>query len=115
MFFLRQVAASFLLILLAGSSAMACVIPEAQLTPAENKCCQRLHRECGPMPGSADHPCCRTELHPSISYLTVHRANISFDRYSRFQANSADFALMPPPLLENPIHLAEAHSPPGIL
>ena len=41
------------------SPAMACLAPEAQMTPAERACCRMMKSECGQMtamPGS--HKCC---------------------------------------------------------
>ncbi len=55
----RQIASLVLLLALVGPSAMACLIPNAQLTPAEHQCCKAMLRQCASMPGTVSHSCCR--------------------------------------------------------
>jgi hypothetical protein len=51
-----------LLLLLALAPAMACEVPDAQLTPAENACCRAMKSQCGQMemPGSSN--CCHKSI-----------------------------------------------------
>ncbi len=42
--------------------AMACTLPDAQMTPAERACCVQMQRNCGGMDTPASHPCCQKQV-----------------------------------------------------
>jgi hypothetical protein len=42
--------------------AMACTLPDAQMTPAERACCVQMQRNCGGMDMPASHPCCQKQV-----------------------------------------------------
>jgi hypothetical protein len=42
--------------------AMACRLPDAQMTPAERACCVQMQRNCGGMDMPASHPCCQKQV-----------------------------------------------------
>ena len=122
--FLRKAVAVCALTFLVGPAAMACTIPEAQLTPAEHQCCQRMARQCGSMSGSMSgpmsgsmsgsesHSCCQTQVRPDTPYVTVHRI-VALDSAALGQPAGSSVAL---PLSDSPALdrglLAIAHSPP---
>jgi hypothetical protein len=58
--------AAILAVLLFGGPIMACVVPDAQLTPEEKQCCKEMGGGCQPdqsgMPMS--HSCCKTTVQP---------------------------------------------------
>jgi hypothetical protein len=58
--------AAILAALLFGGPIMACVVPDAQLTPEEKQCCKEMGGGCQPdqsgMPMS--HSCCKTTVQP---------------------------------------------------
>jgi hypothetical protein len=57
-----QVGAVVLLLLLAFAPAMACALPDAQLTPVENACCRMMMSQCGQMEMPASHSCCHKSV-----------------------------------------------------
>ena len=64
----KPVAAALLLSLL-GAPAMACLVPEAQLTDVEKECCQAMANDCGRMDMSAEHSCCEKSVQRHDSAL----------------------------------------------
>jgi hypothetical protein len=63
----------FLLIWLLVSPAMACLVPTAQLTPAEMACCRNMAGMCDEMGKTSSHSCCaKVQTHiPSFLILTA--------------------------------------------
>jgi hypothetical protein len=47
--------------------AMACMVPDAQMTAEERSCCQTMHDECGQTDMPASHGCCQKT--PLLSLL----------------------------------------------
>ena len=58
----RQLGALVLLLIWSLVPAMACTLPDAQLTPAERACCVQMQRNCSGMGVPATHPCCQKQV-----------------------------------------------------
>jgi hypothetical protein len=103
-----------LLMLLIGPSAMACMVPEAQLTPVEQKCCKMMSHHCGGMAGQSSHSCCKTAVVPDNAYCAVQRVLSSAASSNPLPAITAN-AAMPLPLASlGSIVPATSHPPPEI-
>lgn len=42
--------------------AMACTLPDTEMTPAERACCVEMQRSCSGMEMPASHPCCQKQM-----------------------------------------------------
>jgi hypothetical protein len=58
----RQFGAVVLLPVWSLVPAMACALPNAQMTPAERACCVQMQRNCSGMDMPATHPCCQKQV-----------------------------------------------------
>ena len=56
--------AGAVLLMMLGVPAMACVIPDAQLSDAEKACCRQMKGDCGKMEMPNGHSCCETTIKP---------------------------------------------------
>jgi hypothetical protein len=76
---LRQLGALVLLLVTTVAPAMACVVPDAQMTAAERACCRMMKDQCGQMAMPASHGCCQKTPQsvyinaPAAKTLTVHQ------------------------------------------
>lgn len=61
--------AGAVLLMMLGVPAMACVIPEAQLSEAERACCRQMKGDCGKMEMPNGHSCCETTVRPQQSAM----------------------------------------------
>ncbi len=50
--------------------AMACALPNANLSPAERACCKQMKGQCGSMGMPASHGCCHKEI-PTAAHWNV--------------------------------------------
>jgi hypothetical protein len=57
-----QAGTVLLLLLVAFAPAMACAVPDAQLTPVENACCRVMKSQCGQTQMPASHGCCHKTI-----------------------------------------------------
>jgi hypothetical protein len=58
---LRQFGAWVVLLVSGLTPAMACMVPDAQLTPEERACCRMMHHQCdGQMDMAGSGSCCKT-------------------------------------------------------
>ena len=115
MSFARRAMTLLLLMLLIGPSAMACVVPEAQLTPAEQKCCKMMSHHCGGMAGQSSHSCCKAAVHPDNTFCSAQRITLlpSANLVSGLLPVAATTLLHSASLDE--LLCAVAHPPPGFL
>jgi hypothetical protein len=67
----RQLGALVLLLVWLLVPAMACTLPDAQMTPAERACCVQMHDQCGGMDMPASHSCCHKQM-PTERSAVVH-------------------------------------------
>jgi hypothetical protein len=58
----RQLGALVLLLVWSLVPTMACMLPDAQMTPVERACCIQMQRNCSGMDMPASHPCCQKQL-----------------------------------------------------
>ena len=57
---LRQFGAILLLLVFCAAPAMACMVPDAQMTTEERACCRMMKNQCGQMMEMpASHDCCK--------------------------------------------------------
>ena len=61
--------AGAMLLLMLGVPAMACLIPDAQLSEAEKACCRQMANQCGKMEMPNGHSCCETTVKPQQSAM----------------------------------------------
>jgi len=61
---------------------MACALPNANVSPAENTCCQQMQGQCGNMDMPTSHNCCHKEV-PAVAHwnaaIPLKPANIQID------------------------------------
>jgi hypothetical protein len=55
----RQLGALVLLLVSCVAPAMACMIPNAEMSPQERACCRAMKNQCGQMEMSASQNCCQ--------------------------------------------------------
>ena len=91
--FSKFVAAALLLMML-GVPAMACALPDAQLSEAEKTCCREMAGQCGKMDMPNGHSCCQTTVKPQQSAMLKPAATVTFD--------GLVFAYLPTPLVAAP-------------
>jgi len=70
---IRKVGVFTLAVLFAGLPVMACVVPNATMTPAERDCCKKMAGQCGDMGMAKSHPCCQ----PTGSPIDLHALKAS--------------------------------------
>jgi len=58
---LRQFGALVLLLATCLVPAMACMVPDAQMSVEERACCRMMKNQCGQMNMSASHGCCQKD------------------------------------------------------
>jgi len=56
---LRQLGALILLLVMSVAPAMACMVPDAQMSTQERECCRMMKDQCGQIGMSASHGCCQ--------------------------------------------------------
>jgi hypothetical protein len=56
---LRQFGALVLLLVMSVAPAMACMVPDAQMSTQERECCRMMKDQCGQIGMSASHGCCQ--------------------------------------------------------
>lgn len=59
---IRQFALILAVLLPLLTPAMACVLPGAQMTPAERACCKQMAAQCGHMQMPMSHGCCQKDI-----------------------------------------------------
>jgi hypothetical protein len=57
---LRELGVLVLLLVSCLTPAMACMVPDAQMTTQERECCRMMKDQCGRMEMPASHGCCQT-------------------------------------------------------
>jgi hypothetical protein len=62
---LRQVGVLVLLVMTCLAPAMACMVPEGQMSTQERTCCRTMKNQCGQMEMPASHGCCK-KIPPSV-------------------------------------------------
>jgi hypothetical protein len=101
------------LVALIGPAAMACLVPEGQMTREEHACCRRMARQCGAMRGPASHSCCKPEVRTANAYVVVDLETVAPPAASAAVAHASIRALAPHGAPELACVAALAHSPPA--
>jgi hypothetical protein len=108
--------AAILAVFLFGGPMMACVVPDAQLTPEEKQCCKEMGRNCQPdqsgMPMS--HSCCKTTVQPRNDFRpsSTISAPVPVLVVAPYSKPPIEF-LSPDQSIEHALWLRQSHSPPG--
>src|SRR2546423_15411538 len=90
----RIFAVALLVVLWGALPALACLLPQRALTPAEMKCCAQMAGNCsGKM--QISHSCCKPATNQGVATLTAAK-----------QAQSLALAAMPAPLSQGSLQLA---------
>jgi hypothetical protein len=63
--FIRQFGVLVLLLVTCLAPAMACMVPNAQMSTQERACCRMMKNQCGRMEMPASHGCCK-KIPPSV-------------------------------------------------
>jgi hypothetical protein len=105
--------AGAMLLLMLGVPAMACVIPDAQLTEAEKACCRQMAQQCGKMDMPNGHSCCDTTVKPQQSAMLKPAPSFSYDHVVLAFAPIA-IALAPQQIPADSAIRALRHPPPNI-
>jgi hypothetical protein len=106
----RQLGALVLLLVWSLVPAMACTLPDAQMTPAERACCIQMHEQCGSMDMPVSHSCChkqvptqqsavhsRTSLSQAVTLERTATVQLAVSSSSLRVAHSLTAALPQPP------------------
>src|SRR5579885_3207202 len=90
---------------------MACVLPNAALTPEEKACCRQMAGQCGNMGLSSSHSCCKSTLGYSVPFVVASRPGTAphFQELGFIVADPGFIQSQRSPLIEP---LAHTHSPP---
>jgi hypothetical protein len=107
--------AAILAVLLLGGPIMACVTPDAQLTPEEKQCCKAMGGDCQPdqsgMPMS--HSCCRTTVQPRNDFRPSSTISAPVPvLVVAFSKPPIEF-FSPDQSIEHALWLSSSYSPPG--
>jgi hypothetical protein len=107
--------AAILAVLLFGGPIMACVVPDAQLTPEEKQCCKEMGGGCQPdqsgMPMS--HSCCKTTVQPRNDFRPGSTISAPVPvLVVAFIKPPVEF-FSPDQSIEHALWLRQSHSPPG--
>lgn len=74
---LRQIGVLVLLLVSCLAPAMACMIPNAEMSTQERACCRMMKNQCGQMEMPASHGCCQKTL-PSVHNDALNTKTVSF-------------------------------------
>jgi hypothetical protein len=91
-----------LLLLLASSlaPAMACMVPDAQMSTQERACCRMMKNQCGQTDMSASHGCCQKTL-PGVHDNALNTKSVTFHPVVVAVVRLAAFELVNPPSAVN--------------
>jgi hypothetical protein len=112
---LLKVGVSALALMLAALPLAACVLPGAEMTPAERECCKNMAEQCGDMGMANSHPCCKPTGSPTD--LRALKASSSQDHLSLvvlqglpILAQTVTYFSLTPQAFQ----VSYTHSPPGL-
>jgi hypothetical protein len=74
---LRQFGVLVLLLMSCVAPAMACMVPDAQMSAQERDCCRIMKDQCGQMEMPASHGCCQKTL-PSVRDSALDTKAVTF-------------------------------------
>lgn len=97
-----------LLVVSFGYPAMACLIPDAEMTDAERECCKHMAQQCGSMNMPSSHSCCQNDVSRPTSMLQPAGVHIA----PPVATEAAIIDLANPHILRAEISFFELHPPP---
>jgi hypothetical protein len=74
---LRQIGVLVLLLVSCLAPAMACMIPNAEMSAQERACCRMMKNQCGQMEMPTSHGCCQ-KTPPSVHNDALNTKTVSF-------------------------------------
>ncbi len=89
---------------------MACLQPDATLTPEERECCRKMAGECEEMPSS--HSCCKTTVRETDPYLSSSRLSMSAPAHATVALLSVSEMIGLPDRISPFVTSSDAHAPP---
>lgn len=93
----RQFALMLAVLLPMIAPAMACALPDAHLTAAEQTCCKQMKGGCDSMPMPASHGCCHREI-PATGHLSAVQTKLAHIQFALGAiSGSSSAALLPAP------------------
>ena len=75
--FLRHFGALVLLLVTCLAPAMACMVPDTQMSTEERACCRMMKNQCGQMGMPASHGCCQ-KAPPSVHDNALDTKSVTF-------------------------------------
>ena len=113
---IRKVGVFTLAVLFAGLPVMACVVPNATMTPAERDCCKKMAGQCGDMGMAKSHPCCQPTT-TSLDFHALKAPSSSQDHLSLVALQGLPISIQAIACLSlTPMafRVSYTHSPPGL-
>lgn len=105
--------AVLLLLLLLGVPAVACMVPDAQLTEAEKACCRAMANDCGSMDMGSERSCCQKVVQHHDSALVKEISTAVHTGLSLQVAVIPAAIDLTPVGASSPVPDAAWHAPPG--
>jgi hypothetical protein len=113
---MRRLGVVALAVLFAALPVMACAVPNAAMTAAEQECCKKMARQCGDMGMAKSHPCCRSTATPAdfhalkIASSQLHHVSLVLFHALPFNAQAGAYSS----LAQWSSRISCTHSPPGL-
>jgi len=105
-----------LAVLFAALPVMACVVPDAAMTPAERECCKKMAERCGDMGMAKSHPCCQVTATPA-DFHALKTASSQLDHVSLVLFHALPLTAQTDAyvsLAQSSSRVSCTHSPPGL-
>ena len=105
-----------LAVLFAALPVMACVVPDAAMTPAERECCKKMAERCGDMGMAKSHPRCKVTVTPP-GFHSLKTASSQLDHVSLVLFHALPLTAQTHPyfsLVQWSSRVSCTHSPPGL-
>ena len=105
-----------LTVLFATLPVMACVVPDAAMTPAERECCKKMAERCGDMGMAKSHPCCQVTATPA-DFHALKTASSQLDHVSLVLFHALPLTAQTDAyvsLAQSSSRVSCTHSPPGL-
>lgn len=111
----RQFGALVLLLIWSLVPAMACTLPDAQMTPAERACCVQMQRNCGGMEMPASHPCCQKQVRTEQSAVVQEGQSTSQPIVSQIVRGMQMVLPVSPMREQHALNVSPPQSPPSAI
>jgi hypothetical protein len=105
-----------LAVLFAALPVMACMVPDAAMTPGERECCKKMAERCGDMGMAKSHPCCQVTATPA-DFHALKTASSQLDHVSLVLFHALPLTAQTDAyvsLAQWSSRVSCAHSPPGL-